>query len=125
MTHHTAEQAKEQHVAAMGEPLGRVYDELQQERWRLHSLWNEFMTLYGHRPERIDLTEHCVRHFFRVVQDTLWECWCDCSPAREAASTGESVHCYVRASADDSSLSVRGRGILAPVSFASVSPATH
>lgn len=45
MTHHTAEQAKKQHVAVMGESLGRVYDELQQECWRLQSLWNEYRTL--------------------------------------------------------------------------------
>ncbi len=73
MTLHTAAQAKERHIAAMGEPLGRVYDELQQECWRLHSLWAEFTTMYGHSSERIDLLNAAAGHFFRVVQDTLWE----------------------------------------------------
>ncbi len=57
----------------MGNELGVIYSELWQEVGRLYSDWNEFASLFGTNPARIDLLNRAAAHFFRTVQDSLWE----------------------------------------------------
>ncbi|WP_157275535.1 hypothetical protein [Pelomonas sp. Root1444] len=69
----TAEEIKLNHIAVMGDELGAVYSELWQEAGRLFSDWQEFVSLFGTNPGRIDLLNKAAAHFFRIVQDSLWE----------------------------------------------------
>jgi hypothetical protein len=69
----TAEQAKQEYVDKMGEPLGAQFAELWQEVADLHMKWLEFVELFGVKESRIDLINQAAPQFFRVVQDVLWE----------------------------------------------------
>lgn len=68
-----ADEIKQHNIAVMGSELGAIYSELWQEVGRLYSDWHEFVSLFGTNPERIDLLNHAAAHFFRTVQDCLWE----------------------------------------------------
>jgi hypothetical protein len=69
----TAMEAKEEHIARMGERLGSIYDALWQEVARIHVKWEEYVTLFGTNPERIELMNRSAASFFLTVQDSLWE----------------------------------------------------
>lgn len=69
----TAEESRAHYIEKMGEELGSVYYCLWQELAWLSSKWNEYRTLYGTKPSRIELLNNAAPHFFRVVQDSLWE----------------------------------------------------
>lgn len=69
----TVEEIMQHNIAVMGNELGAIYSELWQEVGRLYSDWHEFVSLFGTNPERIDLLNHAAAHFFRTVQDSLWE----------------------------------------------------
>ena len=72
-TKRTAEEAKQNYIEAMGEPLGSLFHELWQEVAWLHKNWKEYVELYGTKPSRIDLLNTAAPTFFRLVQDSLWE----------------------------------------------------
>jgi hypothetical protein len=72
-TERTAEQAKADNIAAMGQPLGEQYSALWQELVWLYRIWGEYVDLYGTRPSRVELLNRAAGSFFRVVQDALWE----------------------------------------------------
>jgi hypothetical protein len=57
----------------MGEELGLLYHRLWNEIAWLYSKWEEYVELFGTKPTRIDLLNEAAGHFFRVVQDCLWE----------------------------------------------------
>jgi hypothetical protein len=69
----TAEEAKQEYIEKMGEPLGMLFNELWQELAWLHMKWGEFLELYGKKPSRIKLLNEVAPSFFRLVQDSLWE----------------------------------------------------
>jgi hypothetical protein len=69
----TAEQAKQDYIRAMGEPLGTLYNALWQEVAWLYVVWQEYVELYGSKPSRIDLLNEAAPLFFRITQDALWE----------------------------------------------------
>jgi len=69
----TADEAKKQNVAKMGEPLGNQYSALWQEVAQLYINWAEFVELYGTKPQRIELLNRAAPAFFRMIQDRLWE----------------------------------------------------
>jgi len=69
----TASQAKADHIAAMGQPLGEQYSALWQELVWLYRIWGEYEDLYGTKPSRVELLNRAAGSFFRVVQDALWE----------------------------------------------------
>jgi len=73
MADQSAAEAKQQAIDAMGEPLGVQYAELWQELAQLNITWSEFIELYGTKPSRIELMNRSAGHFFRMVQDSLWE----------------------------------------------------
>jgi len=72
-TTRTAEESRADYIENMGEELGSVYYCLWQELAWLFSKWNEYKTLFGTKPSRIELLNNAAPHFFRVVQDSLWE----------------------------------------------------
>jgi len=71
--HSTPEQVEQQYVEAMGPEPGRLFYLLWNECAWLHSKWGEYVTLFGSKPERIDLLNAAAALFFRIVQDSLWE----------------------------------------------------
>jgi hypothetical protein len=72
-THRTAEELEQHHVEVMGEELGTLYHALWNELAWLYSKWGEFVELFGTKPSRIELVNKVAGHFFRIVQDSLWE----------------------------------------------------
>jgi hypothetical protein len=72
MTTRTAEQAKQNYIAVMGEPLGSLFHSLWQEVVWLFYQWREFEELFGKRS-RVELLNQTAPGFFHMVQDTLWK----------------------------------------------------
>jgi hypothetical protein len=69
----SAAEIKKANVEKMGAPLGEVYSALWQEVAVGHFYWKEFVELFGTKPERIALLNETAPHFFRMLQDELWE----------------------------------------------------
>lgn len=69
----SADQIRRNNIALMGSNLGAIYSELWQEVGRMFSNWQEYVSLFGTSPERIELLNNAAGHFFRTVQDGLWE----------------------------------------------------
>ena len=69
----TAEQAKIDNVAKMGDEIGSIYSALWQEIAWLHRKWAEYVALFGTNSTRIALLNSAAPTFFRTVQDSLWE----------------------------------------------------
>jgi len=69
----TAEEAKADNIAAMGQALGERYSALWQELVWLYRIWGEYVDLYGTKASRVELLNRASGSFFRVVQDALWE----------------------------------------------------
>jgi len=72
-TTRTADEARDHYIEKMGESLGAIYHHLWQELAWLYAKWNEYVTLFGTKPSRVELVNNAAPHFFRVVQDALWE----------------------------------------------------
>ncbi len=69
----TAEEVKREYLAVLGPDLGVLFYHLRNEVIWLNWKWQEYTTLFGSTPERIDLLNRAAPAFFRVVQDSLWE----------------------------------------------------
>ncbi len=68
-----AEESLKEYISLMGDSLGKLFHALWQEVAWLYMKWGEYMTLFGTKPSRIDLMNKVAPHFFRIVQDSLWE----------------------------------------------------
>lgn len=73
MSYKTSKEVEQQYVGSMGAELGRLFHELVNECSWLHWKWGEYVTLFGSKPERIDLLNAASGAFFRIVQDCLWK----------------------------------------------------
>jgi AbiU2 len=73
MNEQTAAEAKQEHIAKMGVPLGTQYAELWQEIADLHLTWLEYVELFGEKKSRIDLLNSAALRFFRMIEDRLKE----------------------------------------------------
>jgi hypothetical protein len=73
MSYRTPKEAKKANVAAMGEALGGLYSALWQSVATIHFYWNEYVALFGTKPQRIQLLNRAAPRFFRMLQDQLWE----------------------------------------------------
>lgn len=71
--HRTAEEVKQYHAKVLGTDLGALYHALWNELAWLYSKWGEYVELFGTKPSRIELINNAAGHFFRIVQDVLWE----------------------------------------------------
>jgi hypothetical protein len=69
----SADEVMQEHIDRMGNELGELYTALWREVAWLHAIWREYRELYGTRPSRIELINAAAPHFFRVVQDCLWD----------------------------------------------------
>lgn len=69
----TSEEVRQEYAATMGRELGALFYLFWNECVWLHWKWNEYVALFGTKPERIDLLNRAAGAFFKVVQDTLWE----------------------------------------------------
>jgi hypothetical protein len=73
VTEHSAEQSRQAYIAMMGHALGSQFAELVQDIATLHLTWFEYVELFGKRKSRVELLNETAPHFFRMVQDRLWE----------------------------------------------------
>ena len=71
--HRTAEEVRQHHLDVLGADLGALYHALWNELAWLYSKWGEYVELYGTKPSRIELINKSAGHFFRIIQDSLWE----------------------------------------------------
>jgi AbiU2 len=69
----TFEDTKKDHIAKMGEALGTQYSALWTNVIHLNIVWQEYVELFGKKPERIDLLNSAAAAFFRMLQDELFE----------------------------------------------------
>src|SRR6266542_725941 len=69
----TEEEVRQEYVRSMGPALGNVFFGLRNECVLLHWKWQEFVVLFGTKPERIELLNEAAGSFFWIVQDTLWD----------------------------------------------------
>lgn len=70
---YTAEEVREEHVNGMGQDLGPLYHALWNELAWVESKWTEYVQLYGTKESRIDILNQAAGHFFKIVQDSLWD----------------------------------------------------
>lgn len=69
---HTAEQARDENIAVMGQEIGAIYSALWQEVALIYQKWSQFVELFGTSPERVDLLNKAAPALFRTFQDSLW-----------------------------------------------------
>jgi AbiU2 len=69
----TPEEVKKEHVEALGEPLGLLFEAIWREVAWLYHRWQEFHDLYASKTARVDLLNKAAPAFFRTVQDVLFE----------------------------------------------------
>lgn len=69
----TAEEIKQAYIEIMGNSLGKQFCALRQEVVWLHSIWREYVELFGTKPSRIELLNKSAGFFFVIVADSLWE----------------------------------------------------
>jgi len=70
--HTSAQEVRDQSVAAMGKPLGELYFALRNELAWLHIKWKDFVTLFADK-DAVNLLNDAALGFFRRVQDMMWE----------------------------------------------------
>lgn len=71
--HITDDQVRAQYINAMGEELGALCHELDNDLAWLHHKWLEFKELYLRGPERIDLLNKSASNFFYFLQKLMYE----------------------------------------------------
>ena len=70
MTHN---EIRAEYVGLMGQDLGQLFHELEDQVSWLHYKWNELKELFGQGQDRIDLLNHVASNFFFFVQQTMFE----------------------------------------------------
>jgi len=71
--HKSAGEHRDDCIRLMGQELGEVYAALWQELSWAYRNWREYVVLFGHDEERVELLNAAAPGFFRIVQDTLYE----------------------------------------------------
>lgn len=69
----SADQVRVQCIQKMGSDLGSVYFELRNEIAWLHEKWSQFLKLYGHSQETIDILNEAADNFFGIIQKVFLE----------------------------------------------------
>ena len=70
--HQGPDEVRAEHVRVLGPELGPIYHALWNECAWLHLKWDQYVELFGVKPERVDILNRSAGLFFRVVQDSLW-----------------------------------------------------
>ncbi len=68
----TAEEVRNEAIAAMGSPLGDIYHSLSDEVSWLHLKWNDFRELFANR-ETVELLNSAAPAYFHELQRQTWE----------------------------------------------------
>lgn len=68
----TAADVKQRHLDKMGLELGTLFHELLNDTFLLHMNWEEYASLYGTKPSRIELLNRAAPRFFKTVEDALF-----------------------------------------------------
>jgi AbiU2 len=69
----SAEEARAESVANMGESLGNIRYELYHQVALLHIRWKEYRALFATSPEIIDLLNGTAPAFFHDIERRMWE----------------------------------------------------
>ncbi len=69
----TAEDVRSVYIERMGQELGELFHATSEELTQIHWRWNEYRTLFGEKPSRIDLMNEAAPFFFRIIHDVLFE----------------------------------------------------
>jgi len=69
----SAETVEAEHLRAFGPQLGPLFHALYGEVVWLHAKWQEFCHLFAHSEDRVELLNDAAPHFFRIIQDMLWQ----------------------------------------------------
>jgi hypothetical protein len=67
------DEVKTRYIEKMGQSLGTTLHHLVQDLAHLHLKWNEYVALFGHSADRVDVLNRSAPLFFRIVQDALWD----------------------------------------------------
>jgi hypothetical protein len=67
----SAEEILQQHIAAMGEELGRVYNRLLNDVVWLDLKWIQYQRLFLRSPERLRVLKETAGHFFAFIKSVL------------------------------------------------------
>jgi len=73
MTELSAEEGRAAAIAAMGSPLGDIYDILYSQVAWVHIKWSEYRSLFAKSQERIAFLNEAAPAFFASLQTTLWD----------------------------------------------------
>ena len=93
----TAAETKQQHIDAMGEELGSLYNNLWNELVWINAKWNEYTELFGTKPSRIELLNRVAGKFFKIVQDSLFEgTLLAIARITDSTKTGKKNNCTIR-----------------------------
>lgn len=68
-----ANQVEEEYTSVMGEELGPVFYHLWNECVWLNDKWSQYTILFGSSEDRVILLNRTAGHFFKVIQDSLWD----------------------------------------------------
>ena len=60
----TAEEVRSVYIERMGQELGELFHATSEELTQIHWRWNEYRTLFGEKPSRIDLMNEAAPFFF-------------------------------------------------------------
>jgi hypothetical protein len=69
----TNEEVRAEYASLMGDDLGCLCYELQDDLEWLRYKWSEFQELFGKGPERIELLNKVASNFFYILQKLLYE----------------------------------------------------
>jgi hypothetical protein len=69
----SSDQLRDEHRSVLGDRLGSIYHELQNQFFWLQLKWQEYVELFGTNPARIDLLNEAAPSFFHHLQDALWD----------------------------------------------------
>ncbi|MBI3933479.1 MAG: hypothetical protein HY316_02225 [Acidobacteria bacterium] len=69
----THDEIRAEYVRSMGQDLGQLYHELEDDMAWLHDKWGELKELFGKGQQRIDLLNEVASSFFYIVHQVFYE----------------------------------------------------
>jgi hypothetical protein len=66
-------EVRKSYEKSLGPALGSIFSELWQELAWLHTVWQEYRTIFADTPARLDLANESAGSFFYLIQKSLWE----------------------------------------------------
>jgi hypothetical protein len=72
MGYQSSEDAKNEYITKMGEPLGMQFHALWQEVTLLHLNWKEYVVLFATSEEDVARLNSAAPAFFAMIQEQLW-----------------------------------------------------